>query len=358
MLDNCTPCIWRFLLSHPSSFFESINFDGGLAIGFIQKYEYERSGIFSLLFSRRLAFFFLLFLLACQSQEQQPLPPLLEVGQRQVTLQQFNRELKDAYPDISVLTDQEQLQLKKQFLKQLIDQELILGEASRLNIQITPDELDAAIAEVRGNYSEEEFNKVLEKTGKTLESWVAALRLRLLTTKVAQVAQTLQVQVSDGECEKYYKDHLEDFKRPVEISARQMLFKTRDEANKVLKLLKEGGDFATLAHKYSQSPDRENGGALGYFSAGQLPAEFDQVLFKLPVKQFSNPVESPYGFHLFVVESKRKAGLRPYAVVKDEILALLSQQKEETTFHLWLEKLQKSTQTHIHWELLQPQSIQ
>lgn len=282
----------------------------------------------------------------------------MEVGQRQLNLQQFNRELKDAYPDISVLTDLEQLQLKKQFLKQLIDRELILGEASRLNIQITPDELDTALAEVRGGYTEEEFSNVLKKTGKTLESWIAALRLRLLTTKVAQVAQTSQLQVSDSECEKYYKDHREDFKRPVEIRARQMLFKTRDEANKVLKLLKEGEDFATLAHKYSQSPDRENGGALGYFSAGQLPVEFDEVLFKLPVKQISDPVESPYGFHLFVVERKRKAGLRPYAAVKDEIVALLHQQKEETNFHLWLENLQKSTETHIHWELLQPQLTQ
>lgn len=305
-----------------------------------------------------MSLFFLLFLLACQPQEQQPLPPLLEVGQRQLTLQQFNRELKDAYPDISALTDQEQLQLKKQLLKQLIDRELILGEASRLNIQITPDELDAAMTEVRGSYSEEEFRNVLEKTGETLESWMTALRLRLLTTKVAQVAQTSQVQVSDSECEDYYRNHREEFNRPAEIRARQMLFKTRDEANKVLQLLKEGGDFATLAHKYSQSPDRENGGALGYFSAGQLPVEFDEVLFKLPVKQISDLVESPYGFHLFVVERKRKAGLRPYAAVKDEIVDMLHQQKEETTFHLWLENLQKSTETHINWELLQPQLTQ
>ena len=235
---------------------------------------------------------------------------------------------------------------------------MILGEASRLNIQITPDELDTALAEVRGGYTEEEFGNVLKKTGKTLKSWVAALRLRLLTTKVAKVALSSQDQVSDLECEEYYKKHRQEFKRPVEIRARQMLFKTRDEALKVHKLLKEGGDFATLAHKYSQSPDRENGGALGYFSAGQLPAEFDKVLFKLPVRQFSDPVESPYGFHLFVVERKLKAGLRPYAAVKGEIEALLSQQKEEKAFHLWLENLHKSTETHIHWELLQPQSIQ
>ncbi len=115
--------------------------------------------------------FFLLGLLSCQQQEQkqeqQPQPPLLEVGQRQLTLQQFERELKNTYPDISGLTDPEQLQLKEQLLKQLIDRELILGEANRLNVQLTPDEIDAAMKKVRGSYSEDEFTKVLEQTGKT-----------------------------------------------------------------------------------------------------------------------------------------------------------------------------------------------
>ncbi|RLB73022.1 MAG: hypothetical protein DRH06_10915, partial [Deltaproteobacteria bacterium] len=237
--------------------------------------------------------FFLLGLLSCQQQEQepkqaqQPQPPLLEVGQRQLTLQQFERELKNTYPDISGLTPPEQLQLKEQLLKQLIDRELILGEANRLNVQLTPDELDAAMKKVRGSYSEDEFTKVLEQTGKTQENWLASLKLHLLRAKVSAAALNSQVQVSDQEIKTYYKKHREEFRRPVEIRARQMLFKTRDEANRVLKLLKEGGDFATLAREYSQSPDRENGGALGYFSAGQLPAEFDAVLFKLPVKQVS-----------------------------------------------------------------------
>ncbi len=299
---------------------------------------------------------FLAGLFSCQQQEQQPQPPLLEVGQRQLTLPQFDRELQETYPDISALTNQEQLQLKEQLLKQLIDRELILGEANRLNVQLTPDELDVALEKVRGGYSEEEFTKVLEQTGKTWKHWIAALKLHLLTAKVSAAALTSQVEVSEKETAEYYKSHREEFRRPVEIRARQMLFSSREDANKVLDLLKEGGDFATLAGQYSESPDRENGGALGYFSAGQLPAEFDAVLFKLPVRQVSTPIESPYGFHLFLVERRRKAGLRPYAAVKDEIATKLYQQKEETAFHLWLENLKKTTATHVNWDLLRLKS--
>lgn len=300
-------------------------------------------------------FFSLLFLLSCQPQEEKQLqlPPLFEVGQRQLTLQQFEQELQDTYPDIYALTAQEQLQLKEQLLKQLIDRELILGEASRLDIRLTPDELDAALVEVRGSYSAIEFTEVLEQAGTTLERWTAALKLRLLTAEVSTTVLAAQLKVSDKEIETYYRNHKEEFRRPVEIRARQMLFKTRDEANRVLGLLKDGGNFAALARKYSQSPDREKGGALGYFSAGQLPVEFDEVLFRLPVSQVSVPVESPYGFHLFLVERKRKAGVRPYVVVKTEIGTKLKQQKEELAFHLWLQDLQKNTKTIINRDLLQ-----
>ncbi len=298
------------------------------------------------------ALFILLALSACQQQNDQPLPPLLEVGLRQLTLQQFEREMKINYPDTSGLPEQELLQLKGQLIRQLIDRELVLGEAARLNIQITPDELDAAMAEVRGNYSSEEFDKVLKQTGKTLEGWSAGLKLRLLTAKVSSAVLVSQVNVSEQAIEDYYKTHKEDFHRPVEISARQMLFKNREDAIKVLKLLKEGGDFITLAHEYSLSPDREDGGALGYFAKGQLPVEFDEVLFKLPVRQVSDPVESPYGVHLFLVEHRRRAGLRTFAAVKDEIADKLSLQKEETAFQAWLEQLQETTKTTVNWDLL------
>ncbi len=277
------------------------------------------------LLSKGIILALLVSLFGCQQHEQQPLPelPLLTVGSRQLTLPQFKQALQDTYPDIAVLSTEEQGQLQEQLLKQLVDRELILSEASRLDVRLTPDEVDAAMAEVRGNYSEAEFSNVLEQMATSPESWLAAFKLRLLTAKVSDAAIAQEVIVSDKEMENYYRANREEFRRPVEIRARQMLFKTRNEANKVIELLNSGGNFADLAKQYSQSPDREQGGSLGYFSAGTLPAEFDRVLFKMQVRQVSELIESPYGFHLFFVNSKRSAGIRPYVVVKDEIMSVI-----------------------------------
>ncbi len=290
---------------------------------------------------------------ACE-KPQPPLPPLIEVGARQLSLEQFEREMALAYPDISGLPAKEQFLLKKQLVHQLIDRELILGEAARLDVKISPDEMDAALSEVRGSYTQDEFNQLIRQEGKTLDSWLAALKLRLITAKVSTAILADQVQVADQEAEAYYLAHKEEYRRPVEIRARQMLFKTREDALNVLSMLDDGNDFAKLAEQYSLSPDRESGGELGYFSQGTLPREFDQVLFRLPVGQVSEPVESPYGIHLFLVERRRAAGLRPFAAVKDEITAMLVRQKEENVFRQWLEKLRATVRVKVNWTLLDP----
>lgn len=293
----------------------------------------------------------LLSLGACQQQEKLT-PPLVTVGQRQLTLQQFERELQSSYPDLSSLAAAAQLQLKKQLVNQLIERELILGEADRLAIQLGPDELDAALRELRGSYSAAEFADILREAGQTKASWNATLKLRLLTEKVSAAVIGPESQVSAEEAEAYYLAQRDEFRRPAELRARQMLLADIETANQILKRLRAGEKFADLAKESSLSPDRESGGNLGYFSQGQLPPEFDMVLFKLPTGRVSNPVLSPYGVHLFMVESRRPAGLRPFKQVEEEIIRKLAQQKGEEAFHRWLEKLREQTPVVVRWQLL------
>jgi len=294
----------------------------------------------------------LVALSACEQPQPKANPPVLNVGERQLTLQQFERELKMNYPDLDELPYPEQLQLKIQMVHRLIERELVYAEAERIDLRLTPDELDEAVADLRGNYSAEEYRQVLREAGQSEQSWKQALKQRLMTIKVSSAVLGSQVQVSEKEAETYYLANKDEFRRPAELRARQMLFENIEDAEAVLKLLKKGGDFATLAKEHSLSPDREDGGNLGYFSRGQLPPEFDKVLFTLGAGQLSDPVESPYGVHLFLVERRRKAGLRPYAAVKHEIIAKLAQQREEEAFQKWLEKLRSQTRVVVDWKLL------
>ena len=49
----------------------------------------------------------------------------------------------------------------------------------------------------------------------------------------------------------------------------------------------------------------ENGGDLGSFGPGQMVPEFDEVVFKAPVGQVTEPIKTAFGYHLILVEERK-----------------------------------------------------
>ncbi|KFZ38493.1 peptidylprolyl isomerase [Shewanella mangrovi] len=81
-------------------------------------------------------------------------------------------------------------------------------------------------------------------------------------------------------------------------SARHILVKTREEAEKLKQRIAKGEDFGLLAKRYSQCPSKKRGGDLGEFGPGQMVKAFDDVVFKKPVLEVHGPIKTRFGFHL------------------------------------------------------------
>ena len=72
--------------------------------------------------------------------------------------------------------------------------------------------------------------------------------------------------------------------------------------------LRQGADFATAARRFSQDPgSREQGGSLNWFRRGVMVPEFERVAFALKPGVVSDPVASPFGFHIIQVERVQPA---------------------------------------------------
>lgn len=78
-----------------------------------------------------------------------------------------------------------------------------------------------------------------------------------------------------------------------------ILVKTEQEAQNLLRQLKQGKNFSELARKHSLCPSgKKDGGNLGEFRRGQMVKQFDDVVFKKPVLELHGPVKTKFGYHI------------------------------------------------------------
>jgi peptidyl-prolyl cis-trans isomerase SurA len=79
--------------------------------------------------------------------------------------------------------------------------------------------------------------------------------------------------------------------------------RTRAQADSIVLELRRGADFATAARRFSEDPgSKDQGGSLNWFRRGVMVPEFERVAFSLKPGVVSDPVESPFGYHIIQVE--------------------------------------------------------
>lgn len=77
------------------------------------------------------------------------------------------------------------------------------------------------------------------------------------------------------------------------------------KAQKVYEEIKAGKDFAEAAKEYSDDrSNKDRGGDLGAFARGMMVPEFEQAAFALQPGEISEPVKTPYGWHIIKVERR------------------------------------------------------
>jgi peptidyl-prolyl cis-trans isomerase C len=102
------------------------------------------------------------------------------------------------------------------------------------------------------------------------------------------------------------------------------------------------------------APTPRGGGDLGYFSRGQMPQEFDAVVFNLKAGKLSAVVETTYGYHLFLVTDRRAAHRKSNEEIREERLRILEAQKREKAFRAWVAMLREDAQIRYNEKIVSP----
>lgn len=86
-------------------------------------------------------------------------------------------------------------------------------------------------------------------------------------------------------------------------------------AERLRQRILDGEEMADLAAQYSEDPGSKNrGGWLGIAPLGSWVEPFEEAALALQIGELSQPVETPYGFHIIRRESTETIGLRQILV--------------------------------------------
>ena len=264
-----------------------------------------------------------------------------------ITLKEFNKVLLPYSPSKEEIPG-----LRRMVLDQLIEERLKLQEARRLGLAVTDEELNQRIKETMGSYPKSEFGTFLNKEGTTFEEWKKGVSENILLEKLITSQVYLPIKVSEKEITAYYQEHRDQFQEPKKFRIRQILVDSQAEAEEILKALGKGEGFEELAGKKSLSPEKERGGDMGYFSTAEMLAEWAEAVGKLSPGEVSYPVKSPYGWHIFKLESVKSPRTVSLKEGGKEIKEKLLLERREGALKEWLLGLRIRAKIEINEEML------
>lgn len=211
--------------------------------------------------------------------------------------------------------------LRRQILDQLIDEKVLLAEAKRQGVTVPDAEIakqvDAAVDDAKERLGgeagfREQLRRENTSEAQLRDRYKGELRRQLIVRRLVE-KQFPRRPVPQNEAEAYFTAHKDQFpKVPSEVRLSVIQITPEPDSAalaagkaKILAARKRivGGEkFAKVAAEVSEDPgSKDAGGDLGFFGPGRMEPAFEEAAFSLPLNKLSEPVRTPYGWHLIEV---------------------------------------------------------
>ncbi|MFY9751907.1 MAG: peptidylprolyl isomerase [Candidatus Acidiferrales bacterium] len=253
-------------------------------------------------------------------------------------------------------SQEEALSLKLNILDELINNEILLQRAAKMNLIASDAEVEDKFTESKSPYTEDEFQKKLKDTGLTVDDLKSDIRRQLSVQKLLNREVVAKISITDQDVSDFYDKNRAQFnvaepqyhiaqivvtpKPDPSVHNRKNDKATSDaEAKRKVELLEQklnaGADFSQLAMDYSEDSTASTGGDLGFVPESALN-QSDPALKKAILSLKSGEITQPIGtkgggYRIIKLLAKEAAGQRELTdpQVQQSIRDMLRNRKEQ-----------------------------
>jgi peptidyl-prolyl cis-trans isomerase SurA len=206
--------------------------------------------------------------------------------------------------------------IRIQIITQLEDEKLELNEAIKKHITVAPGEVDSQINHMltENHLTIEQLREVLSNAGSSEDALRRQLTAQLAWQKTVQQEYEDRINITPEEVNEELTRYAEGADKPHYLVG-EIFFRVDNpdkdadalkDAQSVETQLKTGGNFAMVAHQFSQSPSAAAGGDIGYVYEGQLAPELNAALTKMAVNTVSPPIRSIGGYYILALRARQE----------------------------------------------------
>ncbi len=233
--------------------------------------------------------------------------------------------------------------VETRLLNHIIETEILLQKATPEEKKKAEAATEQLMTDSRKRFAtDEDFENWLRMMGMT----PAQYRLRAVESRAAEMVIDREIGpgivISDEQLKKYYDESAKAFDHPEQARGRQIFFSTIDPetqepfpeakqkekeklANEAKARLNRGEDFFKIYQEFSEEPwaKKEEAGDEMLYVRGQMPPEFDAVVFALKPNQISEVVHSRLGYSIIRISEIQPAGRMSLAEVAPRLKEFL-----------------------------------
>lgn len=233
-------------------------------------------------------------------------------------------------------------------LNYLINEKILDSEIKRLSLTVTIERVEQEIRDIakRNGVTRNELISAIKAQGMNVSDYQDFIRTRIERQSLIEQEISSKIRVSDEDIvAEYMRSNPNSAKGAFEYTLAHIVFNpkkggpvaAKERADKVLKRIRAGESFETLAEQNSEDPNFSSDGLLGTFKTGEFNPQMEQSVQNLDPGEVSQVAQTKSGFHIIKVLSKKVGMDANFDKYKERIRSALFENAFQKHFKNWLE---------------------